>query len=195
MASLPNKKRRLSVKYSKIRMKIYTKTGDTGQTSLVGGSRVSKDHRQIEAYGTVDELNSCIGVVMSSDSNYFEFLKKIQHKLFNIGSILASEKNLGFELPTVTEKDVALLEQEIDRLTKGLPKLKNFILPGGNILSAQTHVARCVCRRAERRVVSLDNNDYKLLIKYLNRLSDYLFVLSREFLRLEGIAEVIWQKE
>ncbi|HCD66923.1 MAG TPA: cob(I)yrinic acid a,c-diamide adenosyltransferase [Bacteroidetes bacterium] len=176
-------------------MKIYTKTGDKGQTSLVGGTRVSKDNAQIEAYGTVDELNSAIGIVAGEDTVYVDFLQDIQHKLFNIGSVLASEGNLDFELPTVSEEDILLIEKEIDRLNEGLPRLKNFILPGGNVLSAHTHLARCICRRAERRVVTLENDEYLIHIRFLNRLSDYLFVLSREYLRLDGKQEVIWQKK
>ena len=176
-------------------MKIYTKTGDKGQTSLVGGTRVSKDNAQIEAYGTVDELNSAIGIVAGEDTVYVDFLQDIQHKLFNIGSVLASEGNLDFELPTVSEEDILLIEKEIDRLNEGLPRLKNFILPGGNVLSAHTHLARCICRRAERRVVTLENDEYLIHIRFLNRLSNYLFVLSREYLRLDVKQEVIWQKK
>jgi len=176
-------------------VKIYTKTGDKGQTSLVGGTRVSKDNAQIEAYGTVDELNSAIGIVAGEDTVYVDFLQDIQHKLFNIGSVLASEGNLDFELPTVSEEDILLIEKEIDRLNEGLPRLKNFILPGGNVLSAHTHLARCICRRAERREVTLENDEYLIHIRFLNRLSDYLFVLSREYLRLDGKQEVIWQKK
>lgn len=176
-------------------MKIYTKTGDTGETSLVGGTRVSKADAKIEAYGTVDELNSSLGVIASLDVHYSDFIKSIQHKLFNIGSVLAAEENLSFELPDIALSDITLLEQEIDRLNKSLPKLKNFILPGGSVLSAHTHVSRCICRRAERRVVILGDAKYGMHIKYLNRLSDYLFILSREFLRIEGKEEVIWQKD
>jgi cob(I)alamin adenosyltransferase len=176
-------------------VKIYTKTGDKGQTSLVGGTRVSKDNAQIEAYGTVDELNSAIGIVAAEDAVYVAFLQDIQHKLFNIGSVLASEGGLDFELPTISEEDILLIEKEIDRLNEGLPRLKNFILPGGSVLSAHTHLARCICRRAERRVVTLENEEYLIHIRFLNRLSDYLFVLSREYLRLDGMQEVIWQKK
>ncbi len=176
-------------------MKIYTKTGDKGQTSLVGGTRVSKDNAQIEAYGTVDELNSAIGLVAGEDTVYTDFLQDIQHKLFNIGSVLASEGDLDFELPTISEEDITILEKEIDRLNEGLPRLKNFILPGGSVLSAHTHLARCICRRAERRVVTLENDEYLIHLRYLNRLSDYLFVLSREYIRLAGKQDVIWQKK
>ncbi|MFT4876419.1 MAG: cob(I)alamin adenosyltransferase [Bacteroidia bacterium] len=176
-------------------MKIYTKGGDKGQTSLVGGTRVSKAHDKIEAYGTVDELNSAIGIIACSNEEYANFLKTIQHKLFNAGSILASENDLSFELPSIQLSDIELLEKEIDRLEKGLPRLKNFILPGGSIISAHTHLARCICRRAERRIVGLEEDKYSLILQYLNRLSDYLFVLSREYLRLEGKVEIIWQKD
>jgi cob(I)alamin adenosyltransferase len=176
-------------------MKIYTKGGDKGQTSLVGGTRVSKAHDKIEAYGTVDELNSAIGIIASSNEEYAAFLNTIQHKLFNAGSILASENDLSFELPSIDLSDIELLEKEIDRLDKGLPRLKNFILPGGSIISAHTHLARCICRRAERRIVGLEEEKYSIIVQYLNRLSDYLFVLSREYLRLEGKAEIIWQKD
>ena len=175
-------------------MKIYTKTGDKGETSLLGGTRVSKSHQKLDAYGTVDELNSNIGIIASMNSVYQTFLLNIQHKLFNIGSILAAEKELNFPLPEISNEDIQLLEDEIDRLNQQLPKLKDFILPGGSVLSAQTQIARCVCRRAERHVVGLVNTKYTLIISYLNRLSDYLFVLSREYLRLENIDEVKWKK-
>lgn len=175
-------------------MKIYTKTGDKGQTSLVGGTRVSKSDVKIEAYGTVDELNSSLGVIAASSQEYASFIKGIQHKLFNMGSTLAAEVNLDFELPSIEQEHINLLEDEIDRLTASLPKLTNFILPGGSVLSAQAHVSRCICRRAERRVVELGDKDYTIHIQYLNRLSDYLFILSREFLRLEGKEEIIWSK-
>ena len=177
-------------------MKVYTKTGDKGETSLVGGTRISKADAKIEAYGTVDELNSCIGVFVNAHEGIFAtFLKRIQHRLFNIGSILASEPNLDFELPSVSSDDIEALEKEMDRLNTHLPKLKNFVLPSGSVLNAQAHIARCVCRRAERRVVVLQDNDYVVIVQYLNRLSDYLFVLSREFLHLEGKEEVLWQKD
>jgi cob(I)alamin adenosyltransferase len=176
-------------------MKIYTKTGDKGETSLVGGTRVSKANQKIEAYGTVDELNSALGVLAASSEDYREFIKNIQHKLFNLGSLLAAESDLEFSLPDVDQEDIVVMEQEIDRISKILPRLKNFILPGGSVLSAHTHMARCICRRAERRVVALEESTYDILVQYLNRLSDYLFILSREFLRIEGKEEVIWQQD
>jgi cob(I)alamin adenosyltransferase len=157
----------------------------------VGGTRVSKSDAQIEAYGTVDELNSSLGVVVSYDVHHTDFIKAIQHKLFNLGSVLAAEEDLEFALPDIELMDITILEKEIDRLNKSLPRLKNFILPGGSILSAHTHVSRCICRRA----VKLNDSKYGVHIKYLNRLSDYLFILSREFLRIEGKEEVIWQKD
>jgi cob(I)alamin adenosyltransferase len=175
-------------------MKIYTKTGDKGETSLLGGTRVRKSHQKLEAYGTLDELNSNIGLIASMNSVYQVFLLSIQHKLFNIGSILAAEKELSFPLPDISNEDILLLENEIDRLNERLPKLKDFILPGGSILSAQTQITRCICRRVERHVVGLNDFKYNLIISYLNRLSDYLFVLSREYLRLENIKEVKWKK-
>lgn len=175
-------------------MKIYTKTGDKGETSLLGGTRVRKSHQKLEAYGTLDELNSNIGLIASMNSVYQVFLLSIQHKLFNIGSILAAEKELSFPLPDISNEDILLLENEIDRLNERLPKLKDFILPGGSVLSAQTQITRCICRRVERHVVGLNDFKYNLIISYLNRLSDYLFVLSREYLRLENIKEVKWKK-
>ncbi|MDG1757467.1 MAG: cob(I)yrinic acid a,c-diamide adenosyltransferase [Bacteroidia bacterium] len=176
-------------------MKIYTKTGDKGETSLLGGTRVSKAHHKLEAYGTVDELNSTIGLIAAMNPVHQNFLLNVQHKLFNIGSELAAEKNLSFPLPELTEEEINVLEKEIDRLNEKLPKLKNFILPGGSVISAHTQIARCVCRRAERNVVGLNESKYTTIIGYLNRLSDYLFVLSRDFLRLEGVEEIKWEKE
>lgn len=176
-------------------MKIYTKTGDKGETSLLGGTRVSKAHQKLEAYGTVDELNSNVGMIASLNKEHSDFLNKIQHRLFNIGSLLATEKEVNFELPSIDVNDITVLELEIDRLNETLPTLKNFILPGGSSSSAQAHIARCVCRRAERRVVALQEEKYTILVQYLNRLSDYLFVLSRDLLRLEGKTEVVWEKD
>lgn len=172
-------------------MKIYTKTGDKGETSLLGGTRVSKSDARIEAYGTIDELNSCIGLVVSSVKTHREFLISIQHHLFNAGSILASDGRKQFKLPEITDKDIHALEVEIDRMNEILEPLKNFILPGGSVAASHAHVARCVCRRAERRVVDL-KEDYSDIVKYLNRLSDYLFVLSRSILQEEGVPEVKW---
>ena len=165
-------------------MKIYTKKGDQGKTGLLGGTRVPKHHIRIESYGTTDELNSQIGLLISLDtSNWFnEELLIIQDRLFTIGSHLAADpvKN-KFELPVIASKDVKFLESKIDAMQLILPELKNFILPGGSVFNAHCHVARCVCRRAERCVSHLSEVDQveAIILQYLNRLSDYLFVLSR----------------
>ena len=178
--------------------KIYTKTGDKGQTSLWGGARVPKHHIRIESYGTVDELNSQIGVVRDylTDEELRNQLKTIQDRLFTVGSILATdpEKAGKIQTPDLLESDVEQLELWIDQLDALLPELKNFILPGGHPAASFCHVARCVCRRAERIVVALHEieavND--LVLQYLNRLSDYLFVLSRRIGQIFGAEEVIW---
>jgi cob(I)alamin adenosyltransferase len=165
-------------------MKIYTKTGDSGQTSLIGGTRVPKHHIRIEAYGTVDELNSWIGLLRDQhiDPQSISTLLEIQDRLFTIGSHLASDPGKGkMKLPEIKAEDIELLEKEIDRMTAVLPELKSFILPGGNTVVSYTHIARCVCRRSERLITHLDEEapvNEKIVI-YLNRLSDYLFTLSR----------------
>lgn len=176
-------------------MKIYTKTGDNGQTSLLGGTRVEKCDPRIEAYGTVDELNSFLGLLICQYDNEKDFLQKIQHKLFNIGSILAAERELPFELPSVSDEDIIALEKAMDGFTEHLPELKNFILPGGFIASSQAHICRTICRRAERRIIELKMEHLELPIKYLNRLSDYLFVLAREILFQEGKPEIFWKSK
>lgn len=172
--------------------KIYTKTGDEGETSLLGGTRLPKHHLRIESYGNIDELNSYIGLVRDqfhmltelkkSSTNQTNTLLEIQDRLFTIGSHLAAdpEKN-KMKLPSIEEKDVIFLETEIDRIQEGLPEMKNFVLPGGHSAVSFCHVARCVCRRAERSVIRLAENEKveEIIYKYLNRLSDYLFVLSR----------------
>lgn len=176
-------------------MKIYTKKGDQGETSLLGGNRVSKDHIRIESYGTVDELNAQIGVVMC---NYLEakpMLKKIQDQLFTLGSHLANSANSKFKLPAFDHSWVLELESEIDRMTSDLPELKNFVLPGSDIANAYCHVARCICRRAERLVVSLNKIEAVdvEIITYLNRLSDYLFTLSRYITKQTNSEEIVWE--
>jgi cob(I)alamin adenosyltransferase len=177
-------------------MKIYTKTGDKGKTSLLGGKKVSKSHLRIEAYGTVDELNSHIGLLAAYTINepYQSFLLTVQHKLFNLGSLLAVDGEQPFSLPSVSNEDVLAIEKEIDSFTSQLPVLKQFILPGGHREVAFCHIARCVCRRAERCVVRLHETDLvdEMLIKYLNRLSDYLFVLARMMTKNLGATEVVW---
>jgi cob(I)alamin adenosyltransferase len=178
-------------------MKIYTKTGDKGQTSLIGGTRVAKHHLRIETYGTVDELNSYIGLVRDAFQHEHSknILKEIQDRLFTIGASLASDPEKSrMKIPDLLESDVELLEKEIDKMNRHLPELKNFILPGGNIHSSYCHIARCVCRRAERLAVQLyesDRVDEKVIV-YLNRLSDYLFVLARFISHTEHSEEIVW---
>lgn len=179
-------------------MKIYTKTGDTGQTALFGGKRLPKDDLRIESYGTVDELNSHIGLLRDSglteeDQN---ILIEIQDRLFTIGSLLASDPNKdNLKVPQIAEADVTSLEHEIDRMNEGLPEMRSFVLPGGHLAISQCHVTRCVCRRAERRVVSLAAvaEIDSLIIQYLNRLSDYLFVLSRWIAAQKKAIETPWK--
>lgn len=166
-------------------MKIYTKTGDKGQTSLIGGTRVPKHHIRIEAYGTVDELNSWIGLIRDQemDAHSKEILLEIQDRLFTIGSSLASDPiKSKMKIPDLKEQDITLLEQEMDAMNVLLPEMKSFILPGGHQTVSYCHIARCVCRRAERNTTHLSESDFvaELVIIYLNRLSDYLFVLSRK---------------
>jgi len=176
--------------------KIYTKTGDKGDTSLFGGKRLPKSHIRIESYGTVDELNSYIGLVRDIIGNdkIRIVLKEIQDRLFTIGSNLASDPGKNMPTPDIIESDVELLEKEIDRMNENLPDLKSFILPGGHQHVSFCHLARCVCRRAERLVVALNMEEKvePILIHYLNRLSDYLFVLSRQIAQDLGIDEILW---
>ena len=178
-------------------MKIYTKTGDQGETSLFGGERVKKTHSSIKAYGTVDELNSWIGLIKDNmNSNEGPFLTNIQKQLFTIGSYLATGNNskMMTHLPPLSADPTTELEKAIDEIQQNLPEMKNFILPGGSTLSSYCHVARCVCRRAERLTIeSSDITDISpIIIKYLNRLSDYLFVVSRKVLFDAKIAEQPW---
>ncbi len=180
--------------------KIYTKTGDEGTTSLIGGTKVPKSHLRIECYGTIDELNSHIGLinVLVENEPIRIILKEIQDRLFTIGSSLACdpEKEPLIRIPDLNESDIVLLEEEIDRMNETLPAMKSFILPGGNQAVACTHIARCVCRRAERLCVNMQEHNLfvePLIIKYTNRLSDYLFVLSRYICQLTKTPEIIWQ--
>ncbi|QHL87229.1 cob(I)yrinic acid a,c-diamide adenosyltransferase [Nibribacter ruber] len=180
-------------------MKIYTKTGDKGETSLIGGTRVKKSHVRIEAYGTVDELNSFIGVVRDQEVNLKRqaLFSEIQDRLFTIGSTLATdpEKDTKIQTPDLHEEDIKLLEKEMDALDQNLPPLRNFILPGGHVAVSFCHVARTVCRRAERLSIALqeDSPVDDLIIKYLNRLSDFLFVLSRAMSQELGAQEITWK--
>ncbi|MEO8885085.1 MAG: cob(I)yrinic acid a,c-diamide adenosyltransferase [Mucilaginibacter sp.] len=178
-------------------MKIYTKTGDDGNTSLIGGTRVPKYDLRIESYGTVDELNAYIGLIRSQDINRYhkEILKQIQDRLFIIGALLAADPEKSrMVTPDLHLADIELLETEMDAMNLHLPPLKRFILPGGNTVIAYCHVARCVCRRAERVTVHLAQQshvDDKVTI-YLNRLSDYLFVLARKVANEQNIPENEW---
>jgi cob(I)alamin adenosyltransferase len=181
-------------------MKIYTKTGDAGKTSLIGGTKVLKSNPRIEAYGTVDELNSYIGLVSDfcNDDHTKLILKEIQDRLFTIGSELACDpdKNIKMSIPDLHESDISLLEKEMDEMDKELPVMKNFILPGGSPSVSFTHVARCVCRRAERCCVNLIENGAEvnpLILKYINRLSDYLFMLARYTGMKNNTPEIIWK--
>lgn len=180
-------------------MKIYTRKGDQGETSLLGGSRVSKANARIEAYGTVDELNSCLGLVRDSmeQPDLNSALIRVQHQLFNIGSVLASDGESKMLLPKILQEEVDFLETEMDNMDNDLPALRNFILPGGNSTASFCHLARCVCRRAERRVVSLQElaETDEIIIHYLNRLSDYLFVLARFSTHHQGGEETLWKPQ
>ncbi|MEO8760780.1 MAG: cob(I)yrinic acid a,c-diamide adenosyltransferase [Bacteroidia bacterium] len=177
--------------------KVYTKTGDKGQTSLIGGTRLPKHHIRIEAYGTVDELNSWIGLLRDQpiDERSIKILLEVQDRLFTIGSLLAAdpEKN-KMKLPEIKEEDIVLLEKEIDAMEETLPPMKSFVLPGGHTTVSYCHLARCVCRRAERAVLRLAENEKveELIYKYLNRLSDYLFVLSRKLSQDLKAGETPW---
>ncbi len=179
-------------------MKIYTKTGDKGQTSLIGGTRVPKQHVRIEAYGTVDELNSWIGLIRDQPAaaHSSKILIEIQDRLFTIGSSLAADPEKSkMKIPDLKEEDVLLLEQEMDKMNESLPEMKSFVLPGGHTAVSYCHIARCVCRRAERATLRLSETGFvaDLVIKYLNRLSDYLFVLSRLFSQELKATEIPWK--
>ncbi len=180
--------------------KIYTKTGDKGSTSLIGGVRVSKSHIRIESYGTIDELNSFLGMVndTAGDEKISGWLREIQDRLFTIGSVLATnpDKEVKMKLPDVHDEDVTWLEQGIDEMNEVLPEMRSFILPGGQLASSTCHVARCVCRRAERLCVSMVEHGEQvpeLIIRYLNRLSDFLFVLARYISHINGKEDVPWR--
>jgi len=178
-------------------MKIYTRTGDKGTTALLGGKRVSKSDLRINAYGTIDELNSYLGLIRDHDEipDEKELLIGIQNQLFIIGSHLATEPGKSFDyVPPVDKNEAAKLEESIDKMNDTLPEMSHFILPGGHKLISFIHIARCVCRRAERSAVELAQSEEisDLIIIYLNRLSDYLFVLSRAVALKVGAEEVPW---
>ncbi|MBN8688754.1 MAG: cob(I)yrinic acid a,c-diamide adenosyltransferase [Chitinophagales bacterium] len=180
--------------------RIYTKIGDTGSTSLIGGTKVPKSHLRIEAYGTIDELNAHIGLCcdLLTDKNSRFILLEIQDRLFTIGSSLACDpvKEPRMRLPDLKEADVELLEKEMDLMNESLPEMKSFILPGGHVTVSQLHIARCVARRAERCCVRLELESLEVepvILKYLNRLSDYLFILGRYTGHLLQAAEIPWK--
>lgn len=180
--------------------KIYTKTGDLGKTSLIGGTKVAKSNIRIDAYGTVDELNSFIGLTADQLTHLPSktTLKEIQDRLFTIGSSLACDpdKEPLLKIPDLKETDIELLEKEIDEMNEVLSPMKSFILPGGHVAISTAHVTRCVCRRAERICVLMQENDLfvdPLVIKYINRLSDYLFVLARFAGHQLGIEDIPWK--
>jgi ATP:cob(I)alamin adenosyltransferase len=183
--------------------KIYTRTGDKGSTRLVDGSCVEKFNPRVEAYGTVDELNSYLGLVRSHVVEFTEIksldvvLEKIQNELFNVGSLLATEKDEVFKmLHPITPEQIEFLEKQIDQLTTQLPELRNFILPAGHVLASHLHVARTMCRRSERRSaeIAVVDERYSLTLQYLNRLSDYLFVAARWVNHQMNMPEVLWKK-
>ncbi|MBV2167218.1 MAG: cob(I)yrinic acid a,c-diamide adenosyltransferase [Bdellovibrio sp.] len=183
--------------------KIYTRTGDKGTTRLVDGSCVEKFNPRVEAYGTVDELNSYLGVVRSALTGFADLreldspLEKIQNELFNIGSLLATEKEEVFKmLPPITEEQIRFIEVQIDEMSAQLPELRNFILPGGHPVAAHLHVARTFCRRSERRSAEIAVKDDRYLpaLQYLNRLSDYLFVAARWVNFKTQHQDVLWKK-
>ena len=186
--------------------RIYTKRGDSGETGLVGGQRVPKDDPRIDAYGTVDELNAFVGLACVSAAELiaretrisllFAILRRVQHELFNLGSILATKpEDVHPKQPRVTDAEVRQLEQEIDAMNEELPPLRSFVLPGASRIDAELHACRTVCRRAERLLVGLSRVEPvpPEAIRYLNRLSDALFVWSRWTNHLLGVAEVMWQ--
>jgi cob(I)alamin adenosyltransferase len=181
-------------------VKIYTKTGDKGTTSLIGGTKVPKSHIRIEAYGTVDELNSHVGLCrdLLEDEQCCKTMLEIQDRLFTIGSSLACDpiKEPKMRIPDLKETDISLLEDEIDSMDKSLPPMKFFVLPGGHPTVSQIHITRCVCRRAERCCVRLELESLEVepvILKYLNRLSDYLFVLSRYTAHQLNSTEIPWK--
>jgi len=188
-------------------MKIYTKTGDKGTTSLFGGTRVPKHHIRIESYGTVDELNAHIGLIKDQEIEVHtkEILNRVQDRLFTIGSTLATEPEKAtlksgkerLSIPKISEEDIMLLEKEMDLMNEALPEMTHFVLPGGHQSVSFCHIARCVCRRAERMATALyEISPFdEMVLKYLNRLSDYLFVLARKLSKDLNAEEIQWIPE
>lgn len=179
-------------------MRIYTRTGDTGQTGLLGGARVDKDDLRIEAVGAIDELNAALGVCRAVDPGFSldEILQEIQHRLFDLGAEIAAPPGSGWESASVGPRDTARLEESIDAQTEALEPLSEFILPGGTLLAAQLHLARTICRRAERVLVALSHREELRIetLGYLNRLSDWLFVAARTANNEAGHPDVKWRK-
>ncbi|MBT8276355.1 MAG: cob(I)yrinic acid a,c-diamide adenosyltransferase [Bacteroidia bacterium] len=188
-------------------MKIYTKTGDTGTTALFGGTRVPKYHIRIESYGTVDELNSHLGLIRDQeiDNRYKELLMNIQDRLFTVGAILATDPEKAvlksgkdrLNIPKISDSDIELLESEMDAMNDALPPMTHFVLPGGHTTVSYCHIARCVCRRAERLATLLHSEEpiNEAVLRYLNRLSDYLFVLARKLSNDLKAEEIKWIPE
>lgn len=179
--------------------KIYTKTGDKGETALFGGKRVPKSHLRVDAYGTVDELNAFIGLLRDAaqDVHVRNMLATVQHRLFSVGAHLASDPAKKLPLPDLLPDDIALLENDMDEMDKSLPTLRNFILPGGHSTVSICHICRTVCRRAERLTVALAQSDEPVddvVIQYLNRLSDWFFMLSRKLAQDLQAEEVKWEQ-
>ena len=191
----------------RLQMKVYTKTGDKGTTALFGGTRVPKHHIRIESYGTVDELNSHIGLIRDQEMDplYKKVLERIQDRLFTVGAILATDPEKAIlksgkerlNIPKISTTDIELLENEIDRMEEALPPMTHFVLPGGHTTVSYCHIARCVCRRAERLAVHLHELEPtdEMVLTYLNRLSDYLFVLARKLSHDLNANEVKWIPE
>ena len=179
-------------------MKVYTKTGDKGETSLIGGRRLSKAHPRIDTYGLIDELNAYVGLVRDQTTlkERKEFLIAIQNKLFTVGSLLASdpEKKMASKIPQLETLDIEKLELAIDAMDTELPAMRFFVLPGGHTSVSFCHLARVICRKAERACIALRENEPipDLIVQYLNRLSDYLFVLSRMMTQELGAEEIPW---
>lgn len=177
-------------------MKIYTKKGDKGETSLIGGNRVKKSHARLHAYGTVDELNSYVGLLGDyiEDSSICSELLEIQDRLFTLGSLLAATPESKMQLPTLAESDIKSLEDSIDSMNEKLPEMRSFILPGGHKIVSLCHISRTICRRAERWTIAVNEEEMVslLILAYLNRLSDYFFVLSRYISNILNVSENPW---
>ena len=186
------------------RFKLYTKTGDDGNTCLLSGKRVSKHHVRIKAYGTIDELNAWVGMIRNFkiDKNIENTLKKIQNELMTMASQLADDtvpKAIKFVniLQPLGRENVEYLEEQIDLINSELSELKNFLIPGGHVIISYTHLARCTCRRAERFITELNEKESisEIIISYINRLSDFLFILTRKLSNIYGVKEIIWSAQ